>query len=172
MDRTQDQLDVQAGQQLVARMQELSAPRYCANCGGDLLGLQHAFACGVNLWNRPSDLGSTQTLTAMQEGMGAARAETPQEKYLRVFKELTDGMVALTTRKNADYAGSADPYKNFREFGTMGFLVRMSDKWSRIKNLLGSGKAPSVKDEAIEDTLMDLATYSLLLITWLRAEKP
>jgi len=92
-----------------------------------------------------------------------------REDYLREFTKLTDSMVALTKRKNADYAGDSDPFRNFREFGTMGFLVRMSDKWSRIKNLVGSDKAPQVKDETVEDTLLDLATYSLLLICWLRS---
>lgn len=96
------------------------------------------------------------------------RSLTPRERYLNTFKELVDEMYALTQRKNADYAGEEDPFKNFREFGTTGFLVRMSDKWSRIRNLLSSGKAPAVKDEKVEDTLLDLATYSILLICWLR----
>ena len=94
-----------------------------------------------------------------------------RETYLKTFRDLTEKMVAITTAKNNDYAGFGDPFANFREFGTFGFLVRMSDKWKRIKNLVGDGREPSVKDESVEDTLLDLATYALLLLCWLRNEK-
>lgn len=90
-----------------------------------------------------------------------------RDRYLEHFEELLAKMLATTKAKNNDYAGADDPFKNFREFGTLGFLVRMSDKWSRIKNLLG-GTKQMVKDESVEDTLIDLATYSLLLICWLK----
>ena len=43
-----------------------------------------------------------------------------------------------------------------------GILVRMSDKWARIVQL--STKEAAVKDETIEDTLLDLANYALLCI--------
>ena len=39
----------------------------------------------------------------------------------------------------------------------------MSDKLSRIANLLKSEAKNSVKDESIEDTLIDLANYSIIL---------
>lgn len=94
-----------------------------------------------------------------------------REEYLREFEALTVKMLATTTAKNNDYAGFEDPFANFREFGTFGFLVRMSDKWKRIKNLVGDNRPPSVKDESVEDTLIDLATYCLLLLCWLRSEK-
>lgn len=160
MDRQiQDQLDAQAGQEMVQRIQELNGglPAICPSCGGNLSGLQHYATCRSGV---PAGLG-----TAVQD-----RTFTPREQYIAEFKKLTDEMVALTTRKNADYAGESDPYANFREFGTLGFLVRMSDKWQRIKTLTESGKTASVKDETVEDTLLDLATYSLLLLTWLRSE--
>lgn len=94
-----------------------------------------------------------------------------RDSYLQTFKSLTEKMVATTTAKNNDYAGFGDPFANFREFGTLGFLVRMSDKWRRIRNLVGENRPPSVKDESVEDTLIDLATYCLLLLCWLRVLK-
>jgi len=89
------------------------------------------------------------------------------------FKKLLDQLLDIHERKNADYATSADPLSNFREceaFGIpawKGCLVRMSDKWSRLKQL-ASLREPAVKEESILDTLMDLSCYSLICILLLR----
>lgn len=77
-------------------------------------------------------------------------------------------MSETTERKNKDYAGGGDAFANFRmceELGLCsvekGILVRMSDKMSRIANLLD--KEAAVKDESVTDTLLDLAVYSIIL---------
>lgn len=67
--------------------------------------------------------------------------------------------------KNGDYANNQDPFANFRMFGEMGFLVRMGDKLSRLKQILSSGKT-NVSDESVEDTLRDLANYANLLLAY------
>jgi len=79
----------------------------------------------------------------------------------------------LHARKNHNYAGiGGDPFRNFREcedFGIpswLGVLVRLSDKWSRIKNL-ASG-IPDRVGEAIDETLMDQGVYSLIGVCLLR----
>lgn len=85
------------------------------------------------------------------------------------FYELLETIAELHSRKNSDYAKKTDPLSNFKEcedFGIPAFngtLVRMSDKWSRIKQLTKKGSA-SVKGEAITDTLMDMSVYALLAI--------
>jgi len=87
-----------------------------------------------------------------------------------MFYELLQKMADIHSVKNQDYGGG-NPLGNFEEskkFGIdpfMGVLVRLSDKWSRIcslakkKNMEGA-----VKDESIEDTLIDLANYSILAL--------
>lgn len=77
----------------------------------------------------------------------------------------------LIKKKNADYAWDEDPFKNFKLVESAwittverGMLVRMSDKFQRISNLIDS--EATVKDESIEDTLLDLANYSLLLLAY------
>ena len=86
------------------------------------------------------------------------------------YRELLDRMWEMHHAKGADYSGAQDTLRNLREcerFGVsavLGTLVRMSDKWQRVTNLLGSGQGPAVKAESVKDTLLDLAAYSLLEI--------
>lgn len=92
-----------------------------------------------------------------------------------LFVEILGEMRDVHDRKNADYSGSdqPDPFRNFREcedFGVSAFegvMVRLSDKWMRIKNLART-KVNAVKDESIEDTLLDMANYSVIALAILR----
>ncbi len=87
------------------------------------------------------------------------------------FKDILDEMYELHKKKNNDYSGQANPFKNFElceQLGICsvqeGILVRMSDKMSRISTLKNSkGK---VKDESIRDTYVDLANYSVISICY------
>jgi nitrogen regulatory protein PII-like uncharacterized protein len=95
------------------------------------------------------------------------------EKYLELLVKMRD----LHVRKNAGYAGdSPDPWANFRMselFGVspfLGVLVRMSDKFIRVSNLVKNPDNEKV-GENIKDTLMDLAAYSLIAIAILEEEK-
>ncbi|KKN42485.1 hypothetical protein LCGC14_0712950 [marine sediment metagenome] len=90
------------------------------------------------------------------------------------FYQLLDEIADLHDRKNHDYAGQ-DPLSNLKlceEFGIpawKGVIVRLTDKWSRITQLIT--KEAQVKDESIEDTLKDNAVYSLLAIVLRRERK-
>ena len=93
-----------------------------------------------------------------------------KQEYQQEFKRCLESMWEITSAKNNDYATEEDPFRNFREFGELGFLVRMSDKWARIKSALYEKRELKVADERIEDTLLDLANYCVLLICWRRAQ--
>ena len=92
------------------------------------------------------------------------------------FYELLDQMAELYSRKNHDYAGTSDPLKNLRACTRIevdpfiGVMVRLQDKWSRLEEFVKS-KTLFVKNESVEDTLMDNAVYSLLAIILLREQK-
>jgi len=92
------------------------------------------------------------------------------------FYKLLDKMADLHSRKNHDYAGDKDPLKNLRASERIGLtpfqgvLVRLQDKWSRLEQFVQSGEL-LVKDEKVEDTLIDNAIYSLLAIILLKEEK-
>lgn len=103
-----------------------------------------------------------------------------RKEYIEMHRKLCELMVQITLKKNNDYAGAGDdPFQNFRQIGHLignksaveiGFLTRMSDKLSRIGSFVTTGQL-HVKDESVEDTLLDLANYCLLFIGFLQSEK-
>lgn len=76
------------------------------------------------------------------------------------FKDVLDKMYEIYERKNADYGDSFS--KTFEEFGVTSAAVRINDKNERFKKLIK--QEAQVKDESIEDTLLDLANYSVLTL--------
>ena len=77
---------------------------------------------------------------------------------------------AMRKAKGADYSGDADTFKNFREWGSKGVLVRIGDKVNRMNSLFR--RDAMVLDEKLEDTVDDLINYALYLRILLDQEKP
>ena len=101
-----------------------------------------------------------------------------QYKGHPTFYRLLDELKELHDRKNHDYSSELDPLSNLKmceKFGIckaeIGLLVRLSDKYSRIIELLAKSKEAKVKDESVIDTLKDMAVYSLLCICLLEDKK-
>lgn len=69
--------------------------------------------------------------------------------------------------KNADYGDSFG--KGYKEYGMTMPCIRLEDKLSRLKSL--SKQDAKVKDESIEDTLLDLANYVIMTLIELRGDK-
>lgn len=98
-------------------------------------------------------------------------------KGLERFKELIEEMQSIQKKKNAGYAGKGnpDPWANFRMSqifevsASVGALIRMSDKFIRISNLIKNPSNEQV-NESLKDTLMDLANYCLIVICLLEEE--
>lgn len=61
-------------------------------------------------------------------------------------------------KKNKDYGNA------FAQHGTVGVLVRISDKMARFTNISKKGLEISVSDETLKDTLMDLHNYAAMAI--------
>lgn len=81
------------------------------------------------------------------------------------FKDMLDEMLETYIIKNNDYGNSFD--KSLDEFGITASLVRMEDKLNRLKTLTKNNEQ-KVKDESIQDTLLDLANYSAMTCLYLR----
>lgn len=95
---------------------------------------------------------------------------TQQEFFEHINQSFTDGL-ELIRKKNTDYSGLIDPFKNFRSAEVIGvgvdkaILVRILDKIARINNLLDS--EAQVKDESIDDSILDAANYLYILKAYL-----
>lgn len=101
-----------------------------------------------------------------------------KKEYLEFHRKCCDDMITITAQKNADYTGkSDDPFANFSNVKScggatpeQGFLVRMSDKAMRISSFVEKGEL-LVKDESVQDTLLDLANYCVLLAGYISSKK-
>ncbi|MED3738080.1 nucleotide modification associated domain-containing protein [Virgibacillus pantothenticus] len=90
------------------------------------------------------------------------RGHIPKASHESICKELNN----IYKAKNADYGNSfAESYK---EWGITSAVVRMDDKMRRLKQLVKYDA--KVKSESIEDTLLDLANYSIMALMELRRE--
>jgi hypothetical protein len=99
-------------------------------------------------------------------------------EYFQYHAKCLEKMKAITAAKNADYTGTGtDPFANFSRVEAMGicsteqgFLTRMLDKVSRIGSFVQKGTL-AVKDESVEDTLLDLANYAILMAGYIKSKK-
>ncbi len=94
------------------------------------------------------------------------------------FSSIEDDMkegIGLIKLKNKDYATGVDPFKNFRNASLVGvsperaILVRVLDKLSRISNLVD--KSNDVKEETIQDTIIDCCNYLYILNAYLKDKR-
>jgi hypothetical protein len=81
----------------------------------------------------------------------------------------------LMKLKNRDYAGNGgkEPFANFTRCEAMGicnteqgFMVRLTDKMSRLSSFVQSGKM-HVEDESFQDTCLDVINYMVLLSAYI-----
>lgn len=74
----------------------------------------------------------------------------------QTFLRYTLENACLMDGKQQDYGS-----KNISSFGTYGVVVRMSDKFERIKNLFKSKRRRAV-NESIVDSFTDIANYAII----------
>lgn len=84
-----------------------------------------------------------------------------------LYKPYTDKLADTLAKKNKAYGDAFG--KSLKTYGHVAALVRMSDKWNRLNNLMLN---PSVDDngESVNDTLLDLAGYCILTMAELDNE--
>ena len=82
------------------------------------------------------------------------------KKYER-HKEICEKLNQTYIDKNTAYGDSFG--KMFAELGIISAITRISDKYNRIVSL-AKGAENKVQDEAIEDTLLDLANYAIMTL--------
>lgn len=77
----------------------------------------------------------------------------------RIYQEIRD----IRERKGHDYAGTEDSLRNLRDFGWQGVIVRLGDKYHRLRSFVQQDEL-KVTDETIRDTMIDLCCYSFLCL--------
>ena len=90
--------------------------------------------------------------------------ETEYSNKVRHHDSSCEELNEIYARKNHDYGDSFG--KGYAEYGMVMTVIRLEDKRNRLKSRLKSLiKAESlVKDESINDTLMDLANYAIMTV--------
>lgn len=89
-------------------------------------------------------------------------------EYKDCFNEILEEMKEVHRKKNADYGNNF--HKRYERWGFLTALLRLSDKMERLENIYEKGEI-EVKDESVEDTLLDLANYAVMTIVELRNNK-
>ena len=77
------------------------------------------------------------------------------------LQEIHDRSLELFKKKNQDYGDA------FAKYGTLGVLVRISDKLQRFQSIT-KNQITLVEDEKLEDTLLDLHNYSAMALMLLK----
>ena len=83
------------------------------------------------------------------------------------FRQIQKEMYKMFARKHMDYGlnnialGGDLTQTEDKKFSLTGLCIRLTDKISRLKNLLINGRS-FVKGEGMEDTFIDIANYGII----------
>ena len=84
------------------------------------------------------------------------------------FKNIQKEMYTMFARKHMDYGlnnialgGDIVNNSDDKQFSLTGLCIRLTDKISRLKNLLVNGRS-FVEGEGMEDTFIDIANYGII----------
>jgi hypothetical protein len=84
---------------------------------------------------------------------------------VKLHAEICNELNSIYNNKNNDYGDAFG--RTFEKLGLISAVTRISDKYNRLESLATSTEQ-KVKDESIEDTLMDMANYCIMTIIELR----
>ena len=94
--------------------------------------------------------------------------ETEYPELSEEFKKIGNEMYEMFAAKHMDYGlnnialgGDIINNKDDKKFSLTGLCIRLTDKISRLKNLLVNGRS-FVKGEGMEDTFLDVANYGII----------
>lgn len=94
------------------------------------------------------------------------------EQFDRIKRhlEIVTGLNKLYSKKNHDYGNSFG--ETYQKLGIISALTRISDKYNRLVSLATKPEEErKVKDESIQDTLLDMANYCIMTVIEMEAEK-
>lgn len=84
--------------------------------------------------------------------------------------EIVTALNQLYASKNSDYGNSFG--ETYQKLGIISALTRISDKYNRLISLATKPEEErKVKDESIQDTLLDMANYCIMTVIEMEVEK-
>ena len=94
--------------------------------------------------------------------------EKEYPELAKEFKNIQKEMYTMFARKHMDYGlnnialgGDIVNNSDDKQFSLTGLCIRLTDKISRLKNLLVNGRS-FVEGEGMEDTFIDIANYGII----------
>lgn len=81
------------------------------------------------------------------------------------FRKYTNHLADILQAKNDAYGDSFS--KSVDEDGLLVLKIRLGDKFNRVSSLIKKGELKE-NDESLEDTLLDMAGYSILGLKYLK----
>ncbi len=115
-----------------------------------------------------SELKSGVEATSNKTLSVTAFIENKYPETAQLFRELQLTQYQLFCSKQQDYGSSnitiGGDMSNAKDkkFAMLGLAIRMNDKMQRLLNLVKEDREPN--NESLEDTLIDISTYALMMI--------
>ena len=129
---------------------------------------QEAKTGDVGTFNSATETGDDEPRSAMikpdTEGVVNKKPKENMDNladHAGICAELTN----TYRKKNADYGNSFS--RAVEKYGLVSALTRISDKFNRLESLI-LHKEQEVKDESVQDTLLDLANYCIMTVMEIR----
>ena len=114
------------------------------------------------------EFSQEKTVEAVKTTPTVEAFETEYPELSEEFKQITIEMYEMFAAKHMDYGlnnislgGDILNNKSNKKFSLTGLAIRLTDKISRLRNLLVNGKN-YVKGEGMEDTFIDVANYGII----------
>ena len=102
------------------------------------------------------------------DGLGVIEVfETEYPELSEEYKKIGNEMYEMFAAKHMDYGlqnislGGDLTKENDKKFSLTGLAIRLTDKISRLRNLLTNGRN-FVEGEGMEDTFIDIANYGII----------
>lgn len=123
---------------------------------------------GFGLFNKDKLEGTNKTNAGNPWSIKVDATTSPMTDDERRHRKILDEMADTFSKKNSDYGNAFEEILD--DFGASYAVGRLKEKLKRLTQLVVSNKQ-EVKDESIEDTLLDMANYAVLTIMWLQKQK-
>jgi len=133
----------------------------------------------VSKWSETNNTTVSIPINTKMSDREIMDAKRPEEAAVRVFekeypelsnefKQIQKEMYEMFARKHLDYGlnnialgGDIVNNSDDKQFSLTGLCIRLTDKISRLKNLLVNGRS-FVEGEGMEDTFIDIANYGII----------